>query len=155
MNESENLESTVSVSQLAGSRYDLLDLKMLKEIEDDTEPAEDLESLSGYVHSCETMGTADGPGIRFVLFMTGCPLRCQYCHNPDTWRLKNGHLVTMDDAMREIGKYENFLNEAGGGITISGGEPLVQPNFLASIRGGAKREIYIQHWIPPVFSANV
>jgi len=133
MNESEKLESTVSVSQLAGSRYDLLDLKMLKEIEDATEPAEDPEGLSGYVHSCETMGTADGPGIRFVLFMTGCPLRCQYCHNPDTWRLKNGHRVTMDDVKGEIGKYADFLIEAGGGITISGGEPLVQPKFLASI----------------------
>lgn len=133
MNESDKIRPTMSISHLAGSRYDLLDLKILQEIEDATEPAEDPEGLSGYVHSYETMGTADGPGMRFVLFMTGCPLRCQYCHNPDTWHLKNGHPVTLDEAMSEIGKYADFLIEAGGGITISGGEPLVQPKFLANI----------------------
>jgi pyruvate formate lyase activating enzyme len=133
MNESDKIRPTMSISHLAGSRYDLLDLKILQEIEDATEPAEDPEGLSGYVHSYETMGTADGPGMRFVLFMTGCPLRCQYCHNPDTWHLKNGHPVTLDEVMSEIGKYADFLIEAGGGITISGGEPLVQPKFLANI----------------------
>lgn len=133
MNESDKIRPTMSTSHLAGSRYDLLDLKISQEIEDATEPAEDPEGLSGYVHSYETMGTADGPGMRFVLFMTGCPLRCQYCHNPDTWHLKNGHPVTLDEVMSEIGKYADFLIEAGGGITISGGEPLVQPKFLANI----------------------
>jgi pyruvate formate lyase activating enzyme len=89
--------------------------------------------LSGYIHSYETMGTADGPGIRFVLFLTGCPLRCQYCHNPDTWRLQNGSRATVDEVMDEIGKYADFLIESDGGITISGGEPLVQPRFLSNI----------------------
>jgi pyruvate formate lyase activating enzyme len=79
------------------------------------------------------MGTADGPGMRFVLFLTGCPLRCQYCHNPDTWRLQNGSRTTVDEVMGEIVKYADFLIASDGGVTISGGEPLVQPKFLANI----------------------
>jgi pyruvate formate lyase activating enzyme len=122
-----------SVSQLAGSRYDMLDCKIVPDTEDADAPDEDPQGLSGYIHSYETMGTADGPGIRFVLFLTGCPLRCQYCHNPDTWRLQNGSRATVDEVMDEIGKYSDFLIESDGGITISGGEPLVQPRFLSNI----------------------
>ena len=85
------------------------------------------------------MGTADGPGMRFVLFVTGCPLRCLYCHNPDTWHLKNGNRVTVDDVMAEIEKYADFLIGADGGITISGGEPLFQPKFLATILQRCKK----------------
>jgi pyruvate formate lyase activating enzyme len=118
---------------MAGSRYDMLDCKIASDTEDAEAPAEDPQGLSGYIHSYETMGTVDGPGMRFVLFLTGCPLRCRYCHNPDTWRLQNGSRTTVDDVMDEIGKYADFLIESDGGITISGGEPLVQPQFLAHI----------------------
>ncbi len=133
MSESDNKQPAVSVSQMAGSRYDLLDHKIAPDTEETEAPVEDRQGLSGYIHSYETMGTADGPGMRFVLFLTGCPLRCQYCHNPDTWQLKNGNLVPVDEVMNEIGKYADFLIESDGGITISGGEPLFQPKFLATI----------------------
>jgi pyruvate formate lyase activating enzyme len=133
MSDDENKQPNKSVSQMAGSRYDMLDCKIAPDTEDAGAPAEDPQGLSGYIHSYETMGTVDGPGMRFVLFLTGCPLRCQYCHNPDTWRLQNGSRTTVDDVMDEIGKYADFLIESDGGITISGGEPLVQPKFLAHI----------------------
>ena len=133
MSDSEKKGTTRSVSQMAGSRYDLLDCKIVPDTEDAKAPDEDAQGLSGYIHSYETMGTSDGPGMRFVLFLTGCPLRCQYCHNPDTWRLLNGRWATVDEVMDEIGKYAEFLIESDGGVTISGGEPLFQPKFLASI----------------------
>ncbi len=133
MDEGEKKGVVRSVSQMAGSRYDLLDCKTAPDTEEAEAPVEDPQGLTGYIHSYETMGTADGPGIRFVLFLTGCPLRCQYCHNPDTWRLQNGSQATVDEVMDEIGKYADFLIESDGGVTISGGEPLFQPGFLASI----------------------
>ena len=133
MNESEKTGPAKSVSQMAGSRYDLLDCKIAPDAAEADAQFKDPQGLSGYIHSYETMGTADGPGMRFVLFLTGCPLRCQYCHNPDTWQLKNGNLVPVDEVMNEIGKYADFLIESDGGITISGGEPLFQPKFLATV----------------------
>lgn len=87
----------------------------------------------GYLHSFETGGTVDGPGIRFVMFLTGCQLRCLYCHNPDTWRARNGRRVEIADVMQEIDKYARFLKRYGGGVTISGGEPLVQHRFVKRI----------------------
>ena len=133
MAEDKKRESSVSVSQMAGSRYDILDCKVAPDAEAAEVPVDETQGSTGYIHSYETMGTADGPGMRFVLFLTGCPLRCQYCHNPDTWHLKNGNRVTVDDVMAEIEKYADFLIGADGGITISGGEPLFQPKFLATI----------------------
>lgn len=97
---------------------------------EETAPQDD---LVGYVHSWEVGSTVDGPGIRFVAFLTGCLLRCQYCHNPDTWHKLNGHPVTVSRAMREIGKYAQVLKISRGGVTISGGEPLVQRPFMAAI----------------------
>lgn len=87
----------------------------------------------GYVHSVEIGSTVDGPGIRFVLFLTGCPLRCQYCHNPDTWHKLNGRPVTLDEMKAEIFKYERVLKISGGGLTISGGEPVQQHGFVTAI----------------------
>ena len=133
MAEDKKMESSVSVSQMAGSRYDILDCKVAPDAEAAQVPVDETQGSTGYIHSYESMGTADGPGMRFVLFLTGCPLRCQYCHNPDTWHLKNGNRVTVDDVMAEIEKYADFLIGADGGITISGGEPLFQPKFLATI----------------------
>jgi pyruvate formate lyase activating enzyme len=89
--------------------------------------------LIGYVHSIEVGSTVDGPGIRFVLFLTGCPLRCQFCHNPDTWHKQNGRQVTLDRMMKEIGKYVQVLKISQGGITISGGEPVLQNAFTTRV----------------------
>jgi pyruvate formate lyase activating enzyme len=91
------------------------------------------DDLVGYVHSWEVGTTVDGPGIRFVGFLTGCLLRCQYCHNPDTWHLYNGHSVTVARAMREIGKYAQVLKISKGGLTLSGGEPVLQHKFTTTI----------------------
>ena len=91
------------------------------------------DDLVGYVHSIEVGSTVDGPGIRFVLFLTGCPLRCQYCHNPDTWHKKNGRPTTLAQMMKEIGKYEKVLKISRGGLTISGGEPVLQHAFTTEV----------------------
>jgi pyruvate formate lyase activating enzyme len=99
----------------------------------DLEEVEEAEDLIGYVHSYEVGSTVDGPGIRFVAFLTGCPLRCQYCHNPDTWHKHNGQPVTVSRSMKQIGKYTQVLKISKGGITISGGEPVLQAKFLTRI----------------------
>lgn len=88
---------------------------------------------SGHIHSIETGGTLDGPGIRFVVFLSGCHFRCQYCHNPDTWKLKHGLHVTVDDLMEEIEHYADFLIKYQGGVTLSGGEVMVQDKFVTSL----------------------
>lgn len=84
----------------------------------------------GVVHSFETFTTVDGPGIRFILFLSNCPLRCKYCHNPDTWACK-GKEYSVDDIVNEILKYKNYYKN--GGVTISGGEPLLQIDFVIEI----------------------
>jgi pyruvate formate lyase activating enzyme len=87
----------------------------------------------GFVHSFEAGSTVDGPGLRLVAFLTGCTLRCQYCHNPDTWDRYNGRPTTLARMRREIGKYRLALQVAGGGVTLSGGEPLMQPAFTRAV----------------------
>ncbi|WP_130617278.1 pyruvate formate-lyase-activating protein [Dyella amyloliquefaciens] len=99
----------------------------------DVEDIPDQDDLVGYVHSYEVGSTVDGPGIRFVAFLTGCLLRCQYCHNPDTWHKRNGYPVTVSRAMSEISKYAHVLKACRGGITLSGGEPMVQRPFVLRI----------------------
>ena len=99
----------------------------------DVEEAAPADDLAGYVHSWEVGSTVDGPGLRFVVFLTGCLLRCQYCHNPDTWHKMNGRPATVSHVMHEIGKYAQVLKISGGGITISGGEPVVQYPFMMEI----------------------
>lgn len=85
--------------------------------------------MLGYIHSFETFGTKDGPGIRFVLFMQGCPLRCLFCHNPDTWGMNDKkYELTPEAVFTEITKVKPFIRS--GGVTISGGEPLLQPEFI-------------------------
>lgn len=100
---------------------------------DTEEVAEAGDDLVGYVHSVEVGSTVDGPGIRFVGFLTGCLLRCQYCHNPDTWHKHNGRPVTVARAMKEIGKYATVLKISKGGVTLSGGEPVLQRAFAMQI----------------------
>ena len=87
------------------------------------------EFSSGYIHSIETMGLVDGPNIRTVIFMQGCPLRCMFCHNPDTWELKSNFMMTSKEVVDEVRKYRTYI-EMGGGVTFSGGEPLLQSEFL-------------------------
>lgn len=86
---------------------------------------------TGRIHSVESFGAVDGPGIRFVVFFQGCPLRCAFCHNPDTWDFSGGGEVTADEMLGEILKYKSFLKK--GGVTLSGGEPLAQPAFCAEL----------------------
>ncbi|MGA7932760.1 MAG: pyruvate formate-lyase-activating protein [Kovacikia sp.] len=90
-------------------------------------------TVQGYVHSIETCGTVDGPGIRFIIFTAGCPLRCLYCSNPDCRYSDNGKQITVDDLIKEIQTYTTYMNASGGGVTVSGGEPLAQPQFVAEI----------------------
>ena len=85
----------------------------------------------GYIHSIETMGLVDGPGIRVVVFMQGCPLRCVFCHNPDTWLPKRNLEITTKDLVDRIRKFRPYFEDSGGGVTFSGGEPLYQSEFLA------------------------
>lgn len=85
----------------------------------------------GRIHSIETMGTVDGPGIRFVVFVQGCPMRCAYCHNPDTWAVNAGTTVSVERIIQEFESNRQFYRN--GGITVSGGEPLLQPEFLAAL----------------------
>jgi pyruvate formate lyase activating enzyme len=87
----------------------------------------------GRMHSWDLSTGVDGPGTRFVLFLSGCPLRCLYCANPDTWHMRDGRTVTADEVMTEITKYRSFLEISGGGVTLTGGEPLLQPAFTAEI----------------------
>jgi pyruvate formate lyase activating enzyme len=98
-----------------------------------------MAEMVGRIHSCETFGTLDGPGIRFVLFMQGCPLRCQFCHNPDSWDIRAGKLMTLDEVLAEIEPYVSFYRPHGGGLTVSGGEPLVQAPFVTRLFREAKK----------------
>jgi pyruvate formate lyase activating enzyme len=90
-------------------------------------------SVTGRIHSIESCGTVDGPGIRFVIFTQGCPLRCLYCHNPDSRCIREGQEVTVDELMTQIPKYRSYMRFSGGGVTITGGEPLMQPEFVREI----------------------
>lgn len=89
--------------------------------------------VKGRVHSIETFGTVDGPGIRFILFMQGCPLRCKYCHNRDTWDVKGGTEYTPDEIIEQVKKYSSYMKFSGGGLTVSGGEATLQPEFLKEL----------------------
>ena len=95
--------------------------------------------MLGKIHSFDTFGTVDGPGIRFVLFMQGCPLRCKYCHNADTIARCGGKEYTPEQMINEIVKYKNYYDLSGGGLTITGGEPFMQPGFLLELLKLAKQ----------------
>lgn len=92
----------------------------------------------GYVHSIETFGSVDGPGVRFIIFLSGCPLRCKYCHNPDTWA-RPGQKYTASDLISQAKRYKSYWGKDGG-ITVSGGEPLAQIDFLLELFTEAKKE---------------
>ena len=91
------------------------------------------------VHSIESFGTVDGPGIRFVLFLQGCHLSCKYCHNRDTWDMNLGEYKSLDDIFDKIVKYKNYICP-NGGVTVTGGEPLLQVKFLIELFKKLKKE---------------
>ena len=93
--------------------------------------------MVGKIHSVFSGGTVDGPGIRFVVFMQGCPLRCKYCHNPDSWNIKNGEERSVNDLLNEIVRYKSYYGQKGG-VTVSGGEPLLQIDFVTELLKQAK-----------------
>lgn len=94
--------------------------------------------MTGFVHSTESFGTVDGPGLRFVVFLQGCPLRCLYCHNPDTWELGKGKETTAEELLAEFNKNRDFYKR--GGITVTGGEPLLQLDFVTELFSKAKKQ---------------
>lgn len=94
--------------------------------------------MEGHIHSIESFGTVDGPGIRFVIFFQGCPMRCMYCHNPDTWSPKGGMLKTAEELLAEYDSVKQFMR--GGGITCTGGEPMLQIDFLTELFEKAKEK---------------
>jgi pyruvate formate lyase activating enzyme len=129
--------STVGTLE-AGSRYDLR-VGLSPDAPDESELKDDGEGAFGYVHSYETSSRYDGPGLRAVLFVSGCLLRCTYCHNPDTWHLKDGTYVSAQQVVDRLGQFASALRSLDGGLTISGGEVLVQLAFTKRILAGAKK----------------
>jgi pyruvate formate lyase activating enzyme len=119
-----------------GSRHDL---RMgISPDAPDEDNVKDEKGSFGYCHSYETSSRFDGPGLRVVLFVSGCLLRCTYCHNPDTWHLKDGTYVSVGQVLSRLGDFAPVIRDLGGGLTISGGEPMVQMAFTRRIFAGAK-----------------
>lgn len=94
--------------------------------------------IKGNIHSIETFGSVDGPGVRFLIFLQGCPMRCRYCHNADTWRVGTDNQMTADELLNRAERYRSYWGEDGG-ITVSGGEPLMQIDFLLELFQKAKQ----------------
>jgi len=121
----------------AGSRHDL-HVGISPDAPDESELRPEADGAFGYAHSYETSSRYDGPGLRVVLFVSGCLLRCTYCHNPDTWHLKDGTYVSAQQVLDRLASFASPLLALGGGLTISGGEPMVQLAFTKRIFAGAK-----------------
>lgn len=97
------------------------------------------ENMNGFIHSTESFGSVDGPGVRFVIFVAGCPMRCQFCHNPDTWNMQVGEQKSADELLAQALRYRSYWKD-GGGITVSGGEPLLQMDFMIELFQKAKEK---------------
>ena len=97
------------------------------------------ENVTGKIHSFESLGAVDGPGIRFVVFMQGCHLRCKYCQNRDTWDINEGNNYTVKEVIEKILRYKNYILASNGGVTLSGGEPLLQQDFVIALFRELKR----------------
>ena len=95
--------------------------------------------MKGYIHSTESFGSVDGPGVRFLIFVSGCPMRCQFCHNPDTWSMQTGTQMSADELLDKAWKSRSYWGKSGG-ITVSGGEPLLQIDFLLELFKKAKEK---------------
>ena len=122
----------------AGSRHDLR-VGLSPDAPDEDKLGNEADGAFGYVHSYETSSRYDGPGLRAVLFVSGCLLRCTYCHNPDTWHLKDGTYVPAQQVLDRLESFAPALRAMDGGLTISGGEPMVQLAFTKRILAGAKK----------------
>jgi pyruvate formate lyase activating enzyme len=122
----------------SGSRHDLR-VGVSPDAPDESLATEETGGEFGYAHSYETASRYDGPGVRVVLFVSGCLLRCTYCHNPDTWHLKDGTYVSAQQIIDRLGGFAKALRALDGGLTISGGEPMVQRAFTGRILAGAKK----------------
>lgn len=96
-------------------------------------------NLTGRIHSFQSLGAVDGPGLRFVIFIQGCPLRCMYCHNPDSWNMQAGTEYTVDEVVFRVLRYRTYFGEDGG-VTVSGGEALLQAPFVAALFRALKAE---------------
>src|SRR3954452_2826916 len=120
-----------------GSRYDIR-VGISPDAPDEDKLKDEVGSF-GYCHSYETSSRYDGPGLRLVLFVSGCLLRCTYCHNPDTWHLKDGTYVSAQQVINRLASFAPALRSLDGGLTISGGEPMVQLAFTRRILAGAKQ----------------
>lgn len=122
----------------AGSRHDLR-VGVSPDAPETDDLRDDGDGAFGYVHSYESSSRYDGPGLRLVLFVSGCLLRCSYCHNPDTWHLKDGTYVSARAVIDRLGDFAPALRSLDGGLTISGGEPMVQLAFTQRILAAAKQ----------------
>jgi pyruvate formate lyase activating enzyme len=122
----------------AGSRHDLRVGKS-PDAPDDADFRDDGQGAFGYVHSYETSSRYDGPGLRAILFLSGCPLRCSYCHNPDTWHLKDGTYISAQQVIDRLGTFAPALRSLEGGLTVSGGEVMVQLAFARRILAAAQK----------------
>ncbi len=133
---SDNLAAAAVAEIPEGSRHDLR--HDLSPDAPDVDSYTDNDAVTGYVHSYETGSRLDGPGVRITLFVSGCPLRCQYCHNPDTWKFKDGLRITAERVITRLGHFAPALRIIKGGLTISGGEVLAQTAFTERILRSAK-----------------
>ena len=122
----------------SGNRHDL-HVGISPDAPDENLFKDETEGAFGYAHSYETSSRYDGPGVRVVLFVSGCLLRCTYCHNPDTWHLKDGTYISAQQVIDRLAGFAPSLRTLDGGLTISGGEPMVQLAFTKRILAGAKK----------------
>lgn len=123
----------------SGSRHDLR-VGLSPDAPDEENFRDEGKGAYGYAHSYETSSRYDGPGVRAVLFLSGCLLRCTYCHNPDTWHLKDGSYISAQQVIDRLAGFASALRSLDGGLTISGGEPMVQIDFTRRILAGAKQK---------------
>lgn len=112
------------------------------------------EKIIGHINSTESFGSVDGPGVRFIFFLQGCPMRCKYCHNPETWAVKGGDEMTAQEAFDLAYKYKNYW-KGGGGITVSGGEAMLRLNLLQNCSNLLKSTAFQRLLIPPVLLLHI
>lgn len=135
-----NRDVSSTEDSLVGSPYDLRIAPGAQKVSESELRAAVESGDCGYVHSFTTGSAVDGPGVRVVAWLTGCQFRCIYCHNPDTWKLANGTPVTLSRAIEAVQKYRRGLHVMKGGLTISGGEPLVQRQFVLKVFSAVREQ---------------